>query len=504
MRVLGRRAAAAVAALAAVVALPIDSVAEPAPASVVGVVDPHKPAEPVAQAPSPAGGPEPELTAADVAVAPIPGYESGRADPPEGDSTWRGVGRGLLFVPRLAIDAALTPLRTALWANERYHLTDWYRRIFFNDEQTIGLYPTGSIDTSLGVTVGARFVDRDLLGAHEQLGIGVEIGSRYRQIYDATLSSGQRLGERFVLGLSARYELRPHDAFYGIGNGDRGDRAAMPGEAGVDPRVDATAIEAHYRQDRARLVATADLRAVRALHVRAAGTISQVGFGAPDDGESITMAYDPRGLVGFGGYRYGYGELELRWDDRHGAGAMEPPSVLSAGQLAAVFAGRFHRLDDGRDFWRYGADLEKFVRIAQGPRAIAIHLHGEAVTGSRDEVPFNELPRLGGPSYLRGYALDQFRDRVAAFGSLAYVWDLSQWFSASVFTDVGRVYPALSELASDRVLDHLRMGYGVSIEGHSVESFVVEGSLGSSIDGGLFLNLSFHPVYDIDQRVTRR
>ena len=84
------------------------------------------------------------------------------------------------------------------------------------------------------------------------------------------------------------------------------------------------------------------------------------------------------------------------------------------------------------------------------------------------------------------------------------MWDLSQWFSASVFTDVGRVYPALSELASDRVLDHLRMGYGVSIEGHSVESFVVEGSLGSSIDGGLFLNLSFHPVYDIDQRVTRR
>src|SRR5262249_47332439 len=129
-----------------------------------------------------------------------------------------------------------------------------------------------------------------------------------------------------------------------------------------------------------------------------------------------------------------------------------------------------------------------------------LHFHGEGVTGSRDEVPFTELPRLGGSTYLRGYPLDRFRDRVAAFGSAEYSWDLSQWFSANLFVDVGRVYSSLDELS----LDHLRMGYGIALEAHSVQSFLLEGSIASSTDGGIFLNLSFNPVYDIDERVRRR
>src|SRR6185295_13134554 len=147
-----------------------------------------------------------------------------------------------------------------------------------------------------------------------------------------------------------------------------------------------------------------------------------------------------------------------------------PPSVHSTGALAAVYGGRMHRLDTGPDFWRYGVDLEKFIRLTDGPRVLIARFHGEGVTGSRDEVPFIELPRLGGPIWLRGYATDQFRDRIAAFGSVAYEWDLSQWFSARLFTDVGRVYPSLDELS----VDHLRMGYGIGIEAHSVDSFVLE------------------------------
>jgi outer membrane protein assembly factor BamA len=122
------------------------------------------------------------------------------------------------------------------------------------------------------------------------------------------------------------------------------------------------------------------------------------------------------------------------------------------------------------------------------------------VTAGRDEVPFTELPRLGGSTYLRGYSLDRFRDRVAAFGSATYSWDLSQWFSANVFVDAGRVYPSLDQLS----LEGMRMGYGVALEAHSTNSFVLEGSIASSIDGGLMFNLSFNPVFDIDERVRRR
>jgi hypothetical protein len=500
------RARAARSIAAALLAIAPAAAADPEPAQparVAGVVELHPPGEP-AQTPvqTPVRTPAPgrDLTAADVAADPLPGFETGRVDPPEGDSTWRRIGRGALYVPRLAAGALLWPFRGVIWVNEHDHVTDWYDRIFFNDARTLGLYPTAAIDTALGVTIGARLIARDLFGEQEPLGLQATVGSWYRQIYSVSLGSGRRLGERFSLELDAGYERRPHDAFYGIGNGDLHHDVPVPPAPVVDPLVDPTAIETFYRQDRARLTVLADLHAWRQLHVRAAGAISEVDFGNPDQGTPITAVYERRGLVGLGGIEYGYGELELRWDSRRNATGWEPVSVHSLGTLAAVFAGRMHRLDGGPGFSRYGLDVAQFVRITEGPRVVIAHFHGEGVTGSRDAVPFSELPALGGPISLRGYALDQFRDRIAALGSLAYEWDLSRWFAARLFTDVGRVYRSLDELS----LRNLRVGYGLAVEAHSVDSFVLEASLGSSIDGGLVLNLSFNPVYVIQDRVRRR
>ena len=465
-----------------------------APGDRVSVVQPRRPAEPVV--PVAQDQPAGELTAEDVARSPLPGDESGRKDPGERDSALRQIGRGLLFFPKLAVDLALSPVRGGVWAVDRYHLPDLYRKVFFNDALTIGLYPTISIDSSYGVVAGARFIHRDLFGRHEQLGLQAAAGSRFRQIYAATLRTGQGLSDRFEISVDAGYERRPHDAFYGIGNSDTMAFTGTP----VDPIADPSSVEARYRQARARFAVTADLRTWRQLHLRAAGAASRVEFGPGDQGEPIDQRFDTSKLPGFGGIEYGYSELELRWDGRHARTPLEPDSVYSEGSLAAVFGGRVHRLDDGPDFSRYGVDLQHFFRIARGPRVIALHFHGEGVTGSRDEVPFTELPSLGGSTYLRGYALDRFRDRVAAFGSAAYSWDLSQWFSANLFVDAGRVFPDLDQLS----LDHLRVGYGAAIEAHSLNAFVFEGSIASSIDGGLSLNLSFNRAFDIDERVRRK
>jgi hypothetical protein len=475
-----------------VAVLAIASTATADPEEHASVVRPRPPSREPPPLPTPA---EPEHTAADVASAPVPGDESGRSDGVDpGDSTARQIGRGLLFFPKLAVDAALFPIRGLVWFEDRYRPDDWYRRVFFNDAMTIGLYPTFVIDTSLGVTVGARFVHKDLLGQHEQLQLQAAASSRFQQIYSAGFRSGDRFGERFHLDYDAGYERRPHDAFYGIGNGDR-----MPVGAQIDPRVDATSVEARFRQDRTRFAMVADLRVFSHLHLRGSGAAAQVQFAAGDEGNAIDQVYSPMGLVGFGGVEYGYGELELRWDGRHAA-AFEPGAVYSGGSLVDVFGGRLHRLDPGPDFWRYGGDVQHFVRLGDAPRVIVARFHGEGVTGGRDEVPFTELPRLGGSTYLRGYDLDRFRDRVAAFGTLAYSWDVSQWVSGNLFVDVGRVYPGLDQLS----LDHLRAGYGIGLEIHGNHDFLLEGSIASSIDGGLFLNLAFNPVYDLDERVRRR
>jgi hypothetical protein len=464
------------------------------PGDKVSVVRPRPPADPVVPVtPDPK---ERELTADDVANAPLPGDESGRKDPGDRDPALSQVARGLLFFPKLAVDLALLPARGSVWAIDRYHLPDLYNKVFFNDEMTIGLYPTISIDSSYGIVAGARFVHRDLFGRKEQLGLQAAAGSRYRQIYAATLRTGQGLGDRFEIGVDAGYERRPNDAFYGIGNGDTMTFAGEP----VDPLADASSVEARYRQARARFGVTADLRVWRQLHLRAAGVGSRVEFGPSNEGAPIDERYDTSRLPGFGGVEFGYSELELRWDGRHSRAPLDPDAVYSEGSLVGVFGGRMHRLDGGPDFSRYGVDLQHFFRLAKGPRVLALRFHGEGVTGRRDEVPFTELPRLGGSTYLRGYDLDRFRDRVAALTSATYSWDLSQWVSANLFVDAGRVFSGLDHLS----LDDLRVGYGASIEGHSLKSFIMEASIASSIDGGVSLNLSFNRVFDIDERVRRK
>jgi len=437
-----------------------------------------------------------ETTAADVAGAPVPGDESGRIDGGDsGDSLLRRGVRGILFVPKVAVDVALSPVRATVWAFDRYNLIDRYYRVFFNDDRTIGLVPTASYESGFGVNVGARFVDRDLFGAHEHLSLHAATGGQYRQIYNASLLTGERLGRYVKLELDGQYELRPRDPFYGIGNNDDSSVPAMP----IDPRGDPTAVETRYRGRIARVASVLDVRPLDRFHVRGAGELTDRTFGPGADGRSIDQVYDPAMLVGRSGFRYAYSELELRFDDRRNVSRLEPRSFYAAGSLAAVFAGRVHRLDAGSDYWRYGADLQHFIRLAEGPRVLAMRLHGEGVSGTLSEVPFTDLPHLGGASFLRGYPTDRFRDRIAAFGSVEYEWDLSPEVSASLFVDAGRVFPSLGDLSFDR----MRAGYGISLQGHTDMAFGLQGSLSSSIDGGLFLNLSFNPVWNLDERVRR-
>lgn len=415
--------------------------------------------------------------------APLPGHESGRTDAvDDGDTTTREVGRVVLTPVRWMIDGVLFPVRGTLWAQDRYHLDALYMRVFFNHAQTIGLYPTLAFESGFGytgITGGARFVAKSLLGYHEELSLQAAAGMAYefRQLYGVKLTSGQLLGERVSLEADLGYELRPRDAFYGLGN------TLMP--------------LSRFSQDRSRAIVTGDVHVWRGLHVRPAGSLVDRSFGNPTDGTPTGVAYNPPGFTGYSG---AYGELELRWDGRHSNGYWDQRGSITEGSLAAAFAGRFHRLDGGPDFWRYGFDLQHFFRIAIGPRVIMARLHGEAVNGTREQVPFTELPSLGGPLYLRGYELDQFRDRIAAFGTLAYGWDLSSWMGASLFVDVGRVYQHLHQLT----LDDMRVGYGFGLVIHHGGDFITELSVASSLDGGFFLNLSFNPVYDIETRVRRR
>lgn len=458
-------------------------------------------APPVAAQPAPAPPPdatgEPgELTAADVAGAPVPGDESGRVDVPERDSTARRTARAVLWVPRKLVEIILAPFQLPIWAYDRYQLKDLYYWAFYNEDRTLGLVPIATYETDFGFSVGARLIANNVAGDNEQASLSAQFGGAYHQAYQGYLNSGDRLGDRVQLELYGEYEKRPRDIFYGIGNVSTTTRPAMP----VDPYVVPVAYETRFRQRIERIAGVINARLFGDLYLASSNERGDRAFSPATYGTPIDEVFKTSTLVGWPSTSYFYSELALRFDTRGRYNLFEPAPFLSVGTLAELWGGRTLWFDGNPDFWRYGLNLQHFIRIGEGPRVIALRFRGEGVSGSLADVPFAMLPRLGGPRDLRGYTTDRFRDRVAAVGSVEYNWDLAYNIAAALFVDVGRVYSSIE----DMTYHDLRCGFGVSLRFFSETSFWLDLSLASSVNGGVQVTASFDPVYLIKSRVRRR
>lgn len=448
-----------------------------------------------------APAPYPEQTGRSVEGAPRPGQASGVAvaEPhPEYAVLW--VPRTLLFLPRLALEVVDAPVRGFLWTYDRFQLRDRAYRIFFNEEGTVGLFPIALVESEFGVNLGARFISRDTFGRGEGLSARVSFGGRFNQIYTAELDSGDRFGDRFQLSLGGEYDVRPKDKFFGIGNAD-----AVPDAENLDAFDRSLAVKSRFRQRVARATLAGQTRLWERLFVTPSVAYSWRSFRdstAAADEEILTDNFMTGTLVGFeDGVSNVYPEVELRWDARESPSEFEPREMYSTGWLLGVFAGyRFGVGDDDRQYARYGLDVQRFFRLDEGPRLLALRAYAEGVTGELDEVPFVELPELGGALLLRGYDRDRFHDRALALVSAEYQWDLTELFSAILFVDAGRVHPSWSDFTLD---DH-RVGYGGAIELHTRMNFIARANIETSIDGGLFFNLSFDPVYDPKARAERK
>ncbi len=422
-------------------------------------------------------------TADEVAQAPLPGDESGRVDDTTPrESRARAVAREVLGVPRFVLSTALAPARAGAWVYERYQLDERVKRWLFNDAGTFGGYPVVQLDAGYGVNIGGRLRHTDLLGRNERMRLRGGFGGRWSQLYEISLDSGARLGDRVRIGIDAEYERRPKEAFYGVGNLD----------------MDPSALDTRYRERSMRVAAVADLDLGGAWSTRGSAAVADWDLAASDAGVPVAERY-PAVMLG-SELRQTYGELELRHDTRERQSRWEPASVRSGGWLVSAFTGRAEPSGSVRGYWRFGTDVQAFRRLGGGPRVLSARLAGETVTAAVPDIAFHQLPALGGRTLLRGYPLNRFRDRVAVVGSLEYGWDLTRFVSASAFVDAGRVYPSLDAIA----LDDVRVGYGIGLEAHTNDSFLFRAILATSVDGGVFLDLAFDPVFDLPSRVERR
>ncbi len=487
----------------AAVLLAACAVAQAQPAPDAGVDDaprapPEPPKDPVptkAEIAAPVGD-----TAQSVRGKPLPGSESGRLDPVDpGDSTGRLIGRGLLWIPRLPFEILLLPIRGVVYLGERYHAVDTVTEIFTTDSHHLALYPTALFETGFGFNVGVRGFVKDVLGKGEKLKARAAFGGEFLWTTQLGLDTGHLLPGPVTAGAEALYAQRDRERFFGYGNTD----SQMPPALPIDPLGPDAGIASRYRIKVRRASAHVTVRLPEDLHVTVTSSLQDKNYGAdsPDKtNPDLQDVYQLDQLPGYrAGTRFSYNELEVGWDTRRQADPWDASGMRSTGGLALAYGGYQHALDDGPDFFRVGIDLQRYIRLTARPRTLQFRLWAEAVTGKREEVPFTELPRIGGADLLRGYELDRFRDRVATVAQVSYTWAAASWLAPVLFVDVGRVYSGLDSLS----FDHPRVGFGAALEAYNRRGLLVRAQLASSADGGLFAFIALNPAYDAIARVER-
>ena len=464
-----------------------------------------QPEDPATQPPPPPPPPpkDPAHTSASVAGAPADHEASGTIEPVHpGPSLPRRIGQVALFVPRWAVWAAFAPVRGGLYLFNRFQLGDQAKSIFFNSDGTLGIFPLAFVETGFGLNAGVRLIYRDLFGEGGKLQLRASYGGEFSQIYTAKATTGKLLGDNIEAQFQTAFQIFPKSRFFGIGNEDT---VSPPPMTPIDPLTDTTAVDTRYRHDDTLFRFALSYRLWRSFSVRLAAIYRHRDFRekAVDDDDLIDIfdAYDRTRLVGYEqGLSNIYPELELLWDSRRAASPYISAATPSSGTRLAVFAGYQNGFeDDPSGYVRYGADIAQHFDLYNGDRIIVLRAGFEGVTGDLDEVPFVDLPRLGGPTLLRGYERDRFRDRIATIATFEYQYPILNVVSGYFFVDAGRVYRNFDAIDADSLEDfHVGIGGGIQLQ--SAESFIGRFSVFTSIDGGVFFSLGFDPVFDTRAR----
>lgn len=401
------------------------------------------------------------------------------------------VSRVLLTPIRWLTIAVAAPFRGGAYLLDRYQLRDRIEQLLFSEDGTFGVYPTAFVESQLGLNVGLHIVDSDSFGHAEHFSAAASYGGEFQQAYEASLTSGDLLGST-SLKIRASYQRWNRSSFFGIGNADLSP--VMP--AVIDALTDDTAIHTRFGQHVTHGELLGNIALPGPFTLGVAGSYTRRTFNADaivDEFEKTVDAYDPASLVGYlDSSNNFYGELSLTIDDRKYGSRYISKAAPSSGFWGSIFIGGTRGISgDPSKYLRYGGDLHRYIDLYHGDRVLILRARYEAVTANLDQIPFTDLPRLGGNEVLRGFEVDRFRDRVAALVSAEYNFPIHYGVNGYIFVDGGRVAHDVGDLDPSGI----HVGYGGGLQIQSLSAFLLRAQIAHSGDG-TFLRLAVDPLRD--------
>jgi hypothetical protein len=347
--------------------------------------------------------------------------------------------RLILTPPRLVLKALFWPVQHGLRWMERHAVIERVEDVLYNDARTAGIVPTFEFLSSQGPSIGANAFHEDLAGHGEEVSLVSLFGGRYVQSHELGFSADRLLGTRVWLETLVRFQVSPRLPFFGYGAAPERDSGS-----GLGPRE--AAVETAYRQTRlfnvARLGHTfGDPGGLVKLGGSAITNYRDFDPSERGSEPSTDDVYDTAQLVGFDrGVRTLELQANLIVDTR------DRPGATASGLYLEVFGGGVPPMASGQ-YGHYGAELTGYFDLWHGTRVIALRAVHEAVLGSEADIPFSDLPRIGGPNRLRGYDLDRFRDEKTAVVTAEYHYPIHEYVAGSLFVDAGRAAPTYEELS---------------------------------------------------------
>ena len=376
----------------------------------------------------------------------------------DADAVVGAIGTGLSYLVRVI----LAPVRGAIYLQARYEIGTKIKDLLENDAGTLGVFPDGSYETTFGLSYGARAFAKQLTSSDDELALSAKTGGAYRIAAQLKYEAPHFADSAIYVNSRVRYEENINMYFAGIGNG--------PEVAGTMLGARASSYATRYSQNR--FLATLSTGFDLGHHIRIGGTgiYNHRTFGAAGQGStdpSIEQVYDTKTLTGFDN---GFDNLEATADIELDTRNVIGPT--SSGGLVRAFGGGGSFVDSAR-YGHYGAEGAYFISPWLPGRVLIVRGMVEGVVDRNDDIPFTELPRLGGANLLRGYHTDQFRDKIATLGTLEYHYPIHNALSGALFVEAGKVGRTMDEVYGSGLRDNWHLGYGGGLFLHTKSSIVI-------------------------------
>jgi hypothetical protein len=354
----------------------------------------------------------------------------------EGEDVVLAVPRAIFAVPNAFIGVLFTPIREGLRYVEKHHVIERVEDfLYLNDEHTAAVLPVITLSTFFGAQIGVQAFHDNLGGHGESARIKASWGADREQQYVVSFKADHVGGTPLWLESITTFEDHPSIRFYGIGGDAPNEELARR----ADPRE--VSVRTLYAEQRFRQLLTVGASfGERGLEgqLGARGRFKAYEFSAPrgfkpDVDKRLVDVYDTSKVIGY--------------DDEPLVSELEGVANIAVrdatGKSGHAFVGEAYGggalpFRDYR-YAQFGASLTGFIDLFHGNRLLVLRAVYQAVAGPKENIPFVELPSLGGPHRLRGYPLHRFRDEKAFVATVEYQYPVHEYLAGTLFCDVGEV-----------------------------------------------------------------